>query len=266
VARSIHELGNRRDGPFVALNCAGLSDELAASQLFGHRRGSFTGAVDDQRGLFEAAGGGTLFLDEIGELSPRVQTTLLRVLEERVVLPLGESSPRPVNVRVIAATHRDLVHEAAENRFRQDLLYRVRVGRIHLPPLRDRRDDVPILARAFLADHRASTGKPVDAISDEAMTLLMDYRWPGNVRELRNALEYAVIRCRGSIIQPEDLPPELIELPSGPGPSGEYVDETDRVVAALRRARGNRTTAAALLGISRATLYRRLRELGVDDA
>ena len=265
VARAIHRLSRRREGPFLALNCAGLSEELAASQLFGHRRGAFTGAVDDQQGLFEAAGGGTLFLDEIGELPILVQTTLLRVLEEDGVLRLGESKLRPVDVRVIAATHRDLARDAAANRFRQDLLYRIRVARVRLPALRDRREDLPILVRAFLADHRASTGKPVDAISDDAMAVVMDHDWPGNVRELRNALEFAVIRARGSIVRPEDLPPELLDLAPEAAPEDHGLDEAGRVKAALKWARGNRTKAAALLGISRATLYRRLRELGIED-
>jgi len=265
VARAIHQLGKRRDAPFVAINCAGLSDELAASQLFGHRRGSFTGAIDDRQGLFEAAHGGTLFLDEIGDLSLRVQTALLRVLEESAVLPLGESSPRPVDVRVLTATHRDLALEVAEGRFRQDLLYRIRVARVVLPALRGRREDVPILVRAFLADHRASTGKQVDAVSDDAMAVMMEYQWPGNVRELRNALEYAIVRARGSILQTEDLPPELLERRADTDQGGPGPDDVDQLTAALKRARGNRTRAAALLGISRATLYRRLRELGIED-
>ena len=265
VARAIHQLGKRHDSPFVAINCAGLSDELAASQLFGHRRGSFTGAISDQQGLFEAAHGGTLFLDEIGDLSLRVQTALLRVLEENAVLPLGESGPRPVDVRILTATHRDLVQEVAEQRFRQDLLYRIRVVRVTLPALRQRREDFPILVRAFLADHRASTGKQVDALSDDAMAAMMEYEWPGNVRELRNALEYAVVRARGSILQTEDLPPEVLERRTDAGQGDLGIDEGDRFRAALKRARGNRTRAAAILGISRATLYRRLRELGIDD-
>jgi DNA-binding NtrC family response regulator len=266
VARAIHRLGHRRDQPFVAINCAGLSEELAASQLFGHRRGSFTGAVNDQQGLFEAAHGGTLLLDEIGDLPLRVQTTLLRVLEEHAVLRLGESQPRAVDVRVLAATHRDLAREAAEQRFRQDLLYRIRVARVRLPALRERREDLPLLVRAFLADHAATTGKRVDGISDEAMAVLLDYAWPGNVRELRNALEYAVIHMHRSVVEPDDLPPELLEIMPLADQEDPGSAEEDRLQAALRRARGNRTRAAALLGISRATLYRRLRELGLDDA
>ena len=180
VARAIHQLSARNEGPFLALNCGGLSEELAASQLFGHRRGSFTGAVDDQVGLFEAASGGTLFLDEIGELPLRVQTSLLRVLEENAVMRLGESQLRPVNIRVIAATHRDLAQESLQERFRQDLLYRIRIARVKLPALRDRLDDLPLLVRAFLAEHRASTGKQVEEIGDEAMAVLLDYGWSGN--------------------------------------------------------------------------------------
>ncbi len=265
VARAIHELSARASGPFLALNCGGLSEELAASQLFGHRQGSFTGAVSDQVGLFEAAEGGTLFLDEIGELPPRVQASLLRVLEECAVMRLGESRLRPVSIRVLAATHRNLVQEAVREHFRQDLLYRIRVARVAIPPLRDRREDLPLLVRAFLTDHQAATGKQVSNISDQAMAILLDYHWPGNVRELRNALEYAVVRCQGTTLNLDDLPPELLEcqppLPTDGGP-----DESERVLAALKWARGNRTRAAALLGVSRATLYRRLKELGVDDA
>lgn len=265
VARAIHRLGHRRDRPFVAINCAGLSEELAASQLFGHRRGSFTGAVNDQPGLFEAAHGGTLFLDEIGDLPLRVQTTLLRVLEENCALRLGESQPRPVDVRVLAATHRDLAREAAEQRFRQDLLYRIRVARVHLPPLRQRREDLPLLVRTFLASHAAMTGKRVDGISDPAMAMLLEHDWPGNVRELRNALEYAVIHMHHSLVETEDLPPELLESVPPAQQEAPGVTEVERLQSALRRARGNRTRAAALLGISRATFYRRMRELGLEE-
>ncbi len=264
VARAIHNQSARRNGPFVALNCAGLSEELAASQLFGHRRGSFTGAYDDQAGLFEAAGGGTLFLDEIGELPIRVQTSLLRVLEENGVLRLGESNLRPVDVRIVAATHRDLAREVAEKRFRHDLFYRIRVARVKLPPLRERRGDLPLLSRAFLAEHRAATGKEVEEIGAEAMAVLMAYPWPGNVRELRNALEFAVICARGSIVRPEDLPPELLEVGPSASSSEPAHDERERILTSLDRARGNRTQAAELLGISRATLYRRMRELGIE--
>ncbi len=263
VARAIHNQSRRKAGPFVALNCAGLSDDLAASQLFGHRRGAFTGAIDDQVGLFEAAQGGTLFLDEIGDLPLRIQTTLLRVLEDRQIMRLGESRTRPIDVRIVAASNRDLARESAEQRFRPDLLYRLRVARIALPPLRERREDIPLLIREFLTLHSAASGRHVDHLSDETLRLLMSYDWPGNVRELKNALEFAVIRTRGTIVQIGDLPPEVVAdgcadtiLQSLSG------DERDRLLEALARAGGNRTEAAQLLGISRATFYRRLAQYG----
>jgi len=262
VARAIHRRSRRGGGPFVALNCGGLSEELAASQLFGHRRGAFTGAVDHRRGLFEAAAAGTLFLDEIAELPLRVQTTLLRVLEERAVMRVGEAEVRPVDTRVIAASNRDLGKEAAENRFRPDLLYRIRVARVVLPPLRDRTEDLPLLARALLVDIAATTGKSVYRVADETMAMLMQHAWPGNVRELRNALEFAVIRCEHTNVQPEDLPPEILEsLQAAAAP--ETGDERGRVLAALEQSGGNRKRAAAILGVSRATFYRRLAELGI---
>ena len=210
VARAIHQESGRRDGPFVAVNCAGLSEELAASQLFGHRRGAFTGAVQDAAGMFEAARAGTLFLDEIGELPPRVQTTFLRVLEERAVMRVGETHLRPVDVRIVAATNRDLAREVAEGRFRADLLYRLRIGRITLPPLRDRLDDLPLLVFHILAEQRAIASRAVDGVSDEALQAMLAYDWPGNVRELKHAIGYAVIHAPGSTIELEDLPPEIL--------------------------------------------------------
>jgi DNA-binding NtrC family response regulator len=264
VARAIHQESTRRDGPFVAINCAGLSEELAASQLFGHRRGAFTGAVNDTAGMFEAARGGTLFLDEIGELPLRVQTTLLRALDERAVLRIGETQPRPVDVRIVAATNRELATEVAQGRFRADLLYRIRVGRIHLPPLRVRRDDLALLVRHTLAEQRAVTGRSVDRVSDEAMQAMLAYDWPGNVRELQHTLGYAVIHCPGATIELEDLPPEVLEH-ARPVPATVDLpgDERERIMAALARAAGERKAAAVLLGVSRATLYRRMAQHGI---
>jgi len=265
VARAIHHESARRKGPFVAVNCAGLSEELAASQLFGHRRGAFTGAVADSIGMFEAARSGTLFLDEIGDLPPRIQTTLLRVLEERTVMRIGETQPRPVDVRIVVAANRDLATEVEAGRFRADLLYRIRVGRIHLPPLRERRVDLPLLVRHILSEQRAITGRHVEAVNDEAMQALLAYEWPGNVRELKNTLGYAVIHCAGTAIELEDLPPEVLEhaTPVIP-PSYLPGDERERIVAALARAGGERKAAAALLGVSRATLYRRMAHYGIE--
>jgi DNA-binding NtrC family response regulator len=262
VARALHAASHRADKPFIAVNSAGLTDSLLASQLFGHKRGAFTGALADHKGVFEAAHGGTIFLDEIGDVPLNVQTSLLRVLQEREITRLGESKPRKIDVRVVAATHHNLADDVAKGRFRSDLLYRIRVARIQLPPLRERREDVPLLARAFLAQSSAASDKPVHTLSNDAMRVLLGYAWPGNVRELKSAIEFAVIRCQGTEIHADDLPPELIASEQPPFPPGDDSgDETQRLLAALRYAKGKRTVAARLLGISRATLYRRLTEL-----
>jgi DNA-binding NtrC family response regulator len=266
VARGIHAASARRDAPFIAVNCAGLSESLVASQLFGHKRGAFTGAVSDQLGVFEAAAGGTVFLDEIGDVPPSVQTSLLRVLEQREIMRVGESKPRPVNVRIIAATHQDLEAEIEHGRFRRDLLYRLRVGRVEIPPLRKRTEDIPLLVAAFLAESRVSTGKALTRVSSEAMSHLIGYAWPGNVRELKNAVDYAAIHCKTSLLQTEDFPEE-IRLSPGPTPRAEepVQGERERILDALKRAGGNRSRAAKILGVSRATLYRRLSEFGIGD-
>ncbi len=264
VAQAIHSRSRRNEGPFLALNCAGLSEELAASQLFGHRRGAFTGAVADQVGMFESAHGGTLFLDEIGELPVRIQTTLLRVLEERAVMRVGETRLRPCDVRIVAATNRDLNEEVAAGRFRSDLLFRIRVARILLPPLRDRREDIPILVAAFLSQCSQSADKSIERVTDEAMNRLVRYDWPGNVRELRHAVEFAFVRAKGDAIGHADLPPEIQTA----GPQAISVDfptdERGRILAALRHTGGKRNAAAKLLGMSRATFYRRLSQLGIS--
>ena len=265
VARAIHQASRRADKPLVALNCGGLNEELAMSQLFGHKRGAFTGAVTDQVGIFEAAHGGTLFLDEIGELPMRVQTMLLRVLEEREITRVGESQSQKIDVRILAATNRPLAAEVEAGRFRADLLYRIRIARVDLPPLRERREDIPLLARRFLGQHGATTGKRVTAISDGSMSVLIAHTWPGNVRELKNALEYAVIRAKSPIIQPEDLPPEVLEMAGQAGLLEDFTgDERGRILAALKRTGGNRKEAAEMLGMSRATFYRRLSQLDID--
>jgi PAS domain S-box-containing protein len=260
VARAIHVSSARQAGPFVAVNCAGLTESLATSQLFGHRRGSFTGAYDDRTGFFEAANGGTLFLDEIGDLPLGLQTALLRVLQEREVARVGDSHARKVDVRVLAASQSDLALEAAAGRFRADLLYRIRVATIRLPSLAERLEDVPLLAAAFLDERRAATAKNVDEIRPQAMRALIDYAWPGNVRELKSAIESAVIRCQGRAIGLADLPAHVAQ-PAGRG-KGEDGEQSggvsDELLAVLRESRGNRAAAARRLGISRTTLYRRL--------
>lgn len=266
VARSLHELSNRREMPFVAINCAGLTESLLASQLFGHKRGAFTGATQDHRGYFETAAGGTLFLDEIGDISSAVQQSLLRVLQEREIIRVGDSKPRSVDVRIITATHRDLHGEVERGRFRADLLYRIQVARVAIPPLRQRREDIPLLTETFLTEHRTVMGKTTDRVETKVMRLLLAYPWPGNVRELRSAIEYAMISCKGATIRVSDLPPEIMNNDKRPMPSDglSSQDEESRIREALEIADGNRTRAAHLLGVARATLYRRMNALGMS--
>lgn len=266
VARAIHYASGRKDKAFVAVNCAELSESLLASQLFGHKRGAFTGAVSDHVGLFESAAGGTLFLDEIGDMPLSIQASLLRVLQEKEITRLGETKPRKIDVRIIAATHRDLHRRVAEGFFREDLLYRIRVARIHLPPLRERVEDITLLVSWFLGQLRAASGKTELEISSEAIEFLTEYRWAGNVRELRSALEYAVINARGTLIQPADLPPEITGAAHVERiPSFAETDEKERLLYALEKAKGNRAAAARMLGISRPTLYSRLKIYGLAE-
>lgn len=267
VARAIHSSSHRKDKPFIAVNCAGLDDSLLTSQLFGHKRGAFTGAVEDHRGFFEVAGEGTILLDEIGDISKNMQTSLLRVLEEKEITRLGESRPRKIDVRVLASTHRNLSEEAEKGHFRSDLLYRIRVARIELPPLRKRREDIPLLVASFLSQSRAATGKTVKDVGREAMRVLLEYDWPGNVRELKSAIDFATLHCKRTVISVEDLPSEILHSPFAPSTTGirPMQDERQRVLDALEAARGNRTLAARELGISRATLYRRLETLNIKS-
>jgi PAS domain S-box-containing protein len=263
VARAIHAASDRRRGPFVAVNCSGLTESLLGSQLFGHTKGAFTGAFTDQPGLFEAAEGGTLFLDEVGDISAPVQSTLLRVLEEREITRIGETKPRSVNVRILSATHRDLADRARQGLFRRDLLYRIRRVRVQTPALRERRDDISLLVDAFLADQRLNGGTPVAQVSDASLERLTAYDWPGNVRELRATIEHLAVHCENRCIEVDDLPPEILGSSRGHGPAVAGVDERSQIVRALRSNEGNRTKAAKALGMSRATLYRRLAALGI---
>jgi DNA-binding NtrC family response regulator len=265
TAQAIHRLSRRAKQHFVALNCAGLSESLLASQLFGHRRGAFTGAVTDQIGLIESAAGGTLFLDEISDVPNAVQVNLLRFLQEREITRLGETRPRPVDVRIVAAAQQDLTALVAARRFREDFYYRIRVVRIVLPPLRQRRGDVPLLISRYLADTASQRDAPLE-ISREAVEIMDDYDWPGNVRQLRSALESARVACGGDVVMPQHLPPEIIR--SGAA-KGAMLDggpaNRQAVIDALARTGGNRSAAARLLGISRPTLYARLRSMGLMD-
>jgi DNA-binding NtrC family response regulator len=264
IARLIHSESSRAKGPFLAINCGAVAEGLLESELFGHARGSFTGASQDRVGLFEAATGGTLFLDEIGEVPPPMQVKLLRALQEREIRRVGENAVRHVNVRVLAATNRDLVAEVNAARFRQDLYYRLRVVEIRVPPLRERGEDVLPLARAFLAEFASRAGRKVTGFTPRAANQLVRYGWPGNVRELGNAVERAVVLSRGTRIDVDDLPEEVgLALP-GARAAGEVrpLEEVERdyILAVLKANDGNRTRAAEQLRIGAATLYRKLKQ------
>jgi len=274
VANALHAISPRRKGPFRAINCAALPPSLLESELFGHVRGAFTGAVRDSPGHFRLADGGTLFLDEVGEIPLELQGKLLRVLETRTVIPVGGRASVPVDVRIVAATHRALRREVEEGRFRADLMYRLRVVPLFLPSLRERRGDILPLARRFLGQLERQGSRRVERLSPGAQRLLQHHDWPGNVRELRNVMEYAFVIGEGPVLHEADLPPEFSEsrppplatratrpAPARSGmPSAETM-EPATLRAVLEQAGGNRTQAARLLGISRVTLWRRLRAL-----
>ena len=264
VARSIHEQGAGEDNPFVAVNCAALPRDLVESELFGYRKGAFSGALRDKPGMFELADGGTLFLDEIGDLPLELQPKLLRALEQGEVLPVGGTRPVTTSFRLIAATHRDLAKEALQGEFRQDLYYRIRVMEIFLPPLRDRRSDIPALAAHLLPQINVRLKKRVLGVGDAAMRALMTAEWPGNVRELENALERAALLTEHDLLRLEDLPSELV---AGPAVADETPQDLRSAVSAYERehirrvlesTEGNREKAAEILGIDPSTLYRRL--------
>jgi two-component system nitrogen regulation response regulator NtrX len=269
VARVIHQLGPRRERRFCDLNCAALPDDLLESELFGHARGSFTGAVTDRSGLFEDANGGTLFLDELADLSLRAQAKLLRALQQQEVRRLGETFSRKVDVRVITATNREMRREALEGRFRQDLLYRLDVIRIRIPPLRDRPEDIPVLARHFWS---AAAGRVASAatLSHETLSALAHYPWPGNVRELQNVLAaLAVAAPARGLVRPALLPSAIVgaaRLTSGRLDEARQQFERRFVEAALARAAGSRTRAARELGLSRQGLLKTMARLGISPA
>jgi transcriptional regulator with GAF, ATPase, and Fis domain len=278
LARAIHQAGPRADGPFIALNCAALPETLVESELFGHERGAFTGADKLKRGRFELAAGGTLFLDEIGELAPTVQAKLLRVLQERRYDRVGGTATLEADVRLIAATNRDLERAVAEGRFREDLYYRLAVFRIHLPALRERGDDVLLLADHFVRQLGAKLGKPEADLSGEARDLLLAHSWPGNIRELQNAIERSLILTDGGLISAEQLgiiprpPRDAAPAPATfPALEPRTADvhalaelEKQMIVEALRQAHGNKSRAAAALGLTRKRFYTRLRHFGLD--
>lgn len=276
IAHAIHDLGPRRTRRFATVNCSAVVETLFESELFGHVRGAFTGATDHKAGLFEAADGGTLFLDEVGELPPSVQAKLLRVLETGEVQRVGSLQPKNVDVRIVAATNRDLRVEADAGRFRSDLFYRLNVVELHVPPLRERREDIPYLTAAFVKEFAARFGKPIEGVSPAAEQILMSGAWLGNVRELRNLLERACMLAEGHILTEREVAGVMpvvravpVVAPSAPAPSAaQDLDqvERDHIVRVLADVKGNKQAAARRLGISRRTLYRRLERHGLVEA
>jgi len=287
VARMIHARGLRAAGPFIALNCSALSDNLLDAELFGHTKGAFTGATASKQGLFEAANGGTIFLDEIGDVPPATQVKLLRVLQEGEIRRVMSNETVKVDVRVIAATNVDLRKAMKAGTFREDLYFRLAVIHLHLPPLRERREDVPLLAQHFLRKWSGRFGKSIDRISPEALALLTAYGWQGNVRELENALEHAAVLCNGTTLEPAHLPPDVaaaspgaLMSSAGPARQADYsdlpfaearkkamVDFTRNYVAAvIDRSAGNVARAARMAGVDRSNLRRLMRKAGVDRA
>jgi len=269
VARAIHGLSARKDGPFIALNCGALPDTLLESELFGYKAGAFTGATRDKPGRFALARGGTLFLDEIGEVSPALQVRLLRVLQERQFEPLGSTHSEHTNARVIAATHRDLATLVAEGTFRQDLFYRIKVMRLDLPPLRQRREDIPLLVQHFITVFNAVQNKQVTGVSPDVMGVLTAHDYPGNVRELQNLIEHAFVLIGDGQIELAHLPSDLIPVSRAPAIGGNMEDlvkaaEALAIREALSRHNGNRLATARSLGMHKSTFFRKARLLGID--
>jgi len=272
VARYLHELSARAQGPFLSINCGALPESLLESELFGHVRGSFTGAVRDKRGLFTAAGAGTFFLDEIGETTPATQVKLLRVLQHREVIPVGATEAIPINTRLIAATNRDLEEEIRRGNFRTDLFYRLNVIAIHLPPLRQRREDISVLAELFLRRTAEANNARQMSLHPDAVEVLQSYAWPGNVRELENALERAALLTKGDVIEVRALPERIVERPAEPlaverstvNPTLEVIERA-YIMWVLQQEGDNKTRASEVLGIDPSTLYRKLSRYGVTS-
>jgi transcriptional regulator with PAS, ATPase and Fis domain len=271
TAHSVHMQSARAAGPFVPINCAAIPDTLIESELFGYEKGAFTGADAMKRGKVEMADRGTLFLDEIGDVTPAAQQRLLRAVQEREVVPVGGVHPVPVDVRLVAATNRNLRADVEAGRFREDLFFRLNVYRVDLPALRERRGDLPLLAEHYLRT-RAQGERPL-LLSPLALRLLLAHRWPGNIRELFAALESAAIRCDGTTIQAQNLPPEIRDARAGSGAPvserynhpGSQEGEKEAIQEALRQADGVRTRAAELLGMGRTTLWRKMKDYGLEE-
>ena len=268
VAAAIHNAGSRRRKPYLKVNCAALNESLLESELFGHVKGAFTGAFQNRQGRFEAAQGGDIFLDEIGDLPFSTQVKLLRVLEEKVIERVGDNRPVHIDVRIISGTNRNLKKLVESGLFREDLFYRINVIPIVIPPLRERRSDIPLLAESFFRRIRLKNEKKIDAISNPAMEALMNFSWPGNVRELKSALEYGFVTCNGSVIEPQHLPPDVFlnhkadPIDEKISPNSDEIQKT-RLIDALEQTGGNQTKAARILGVSRITVWNRMKKYGI---
>ena len=279
VAKAIHETGPRKLKPYIKVNCAALNESLLESEMFGHVKGSFTGAHKDRQGRFEAAADGDIFLDEIGDLPFSTQVRLLRVLEEKVVEKVGDNKPTRINTRIISATNKDLSGLVKQGAFREDFYYRINVIPISIPPLRERISDIPLLAESFFKRIQLKSGKNIQGISKEALKCLMEYSWPGNARELKSALEYAFVSCKNSMISPEDLYPNIIEqenierlfhaAPDHRPETDSHIKDIneikkERLVNALKKSGGNQSEAARVIGISRTSVWSQIKRFGIN--
>jgi DNA-binding NtrC family response regulator len=277
VAQSLHDLSGRNKGPFIPVNCSAIPETLLESEIFGHEKGAFTGALDRKPGCFELAHGGTLFLDEVAEMSPSIQAKFLRILQDSSVKRIGGTAPIQVDVRVVAATNKDPLKAIQDGSLREDLYYRLNVCAIHLPPLRDRKDDIPLLVKAFIEEFNANYMRNIQSVDDEAFQCLMKHSWPGNVRELRNAIERAVMTCTSDVIASAHLPEfaggvedansdgkmEMVRLPLG-----STIEDAERqlILQTLKYSQNNKTRAAEILGVSLKTLHNKLHRYGLHDA
>jgi transcriptional regulator with PAS, ATPase and Fis domain len=260
IAEALHYHGGRAFKPLVKVNCSALAETLLESELFGHTKGAFTGAVKDKKGRFEVANGGTIFLDEIGEITPRTGLKLLRVLEQKEFERVGDSTPVEVDVRVIAATNKNLQKQVNQGEFRDDLYYRLKVVQIQIPPLRERREDIPLLVNYFCDSFNRAFGKSITGVSEEVLAIFMRYPWPGNVRELKHAIEHAFVVCHAEMIARQHLPPEITTGHDTGGPHGaeSYDQEMQSIRRALEKSGWNKAKAARMLGLSRQTIYRKI--------
>ncbi len=277
VAQSLHDLSERNKGPFIPVNCSAIPETLLESEIFGHEKGAFTGALDRKPGCFELAHGGTLFLDEVAEMSPSIQAKFLRILQDSSVKRIGGTAPIQVDVRVVAATNKDPLKAIQDGSLREDLYYRLNVCAIHLPPLRDRKDDIPLLVKAFIEEFNANYMRNIQSIDDDALQCLMAHTWPGNVRELRNAIERAVMTCTSDVIASAHLPEftERVEGTNSDGkmetvrlPLGSTIEDAERqlILQTLKYSQNNKTRAAGILGVSLKTLHNKLHRYGLHDA